>query len=94
MLEEVPPPFEGLRVDVERHNGLYARLEGANLLVSYIGYRKSLNISAKNVPGRQMRLFEAELGHKGAMMEALRELHEMTGKLIDLIEGRSDAKDQ
>lgn len=84
----------GLRVDVERNNGLYARMEGRNLLVSYIGYRKSLNISAKNVPGRQMRMFEAELGYKGAMLDALKELHEMIGRLIALIEGREDAKDQ
>lgn len=85
---------QGIRVDVERNNGLYARLEGRNLLTSYIGYRKSLNISAKNVPGRQMRLFEAELGYKGAMLDALKELHEMIGRLIALIEGRDDAKDQ
>ena len=94
VLGELPPPFDGLRVDVERNNGLYARMEGRHLLVSYIGYRKSLNISAKHAPGRQMRLFEAELGNKGAMLEAIKELHEMTGKMIALIEGRDDAKDQ
>ena len=94
LLKEETPPFKGLRVNVERNNGLYARIEGRHLLASYIGYRKSLNISAKNVPGRQMRLFETELGKKGAMLEALKELHEMIGKMIDLIEGQDDAKNQ
>lgn len=83
-----------IRVDVERNNGLYARLEGRNLLVSYIGYRKSLNIEAKHVPGRSIRLFEAELGYKGAMLDALREIREIADRLIALIEGREDAKDQ
>lgn len=79
-----------LRVDVERNNGLYARLEGRNLLASYIGYRKSLNIEAKHVPGRSIRLFEAELGYKGGMLDALRELREIVDKLIALLEGRDD----
>lgn len=92
--EETPPPFNGVRVNVERKNGLYARMEGRHLLVSFISYRKSLNIDVKCIPGRQMRLFETELGHKGAMLEAIKELHEMTGKMIALIEGRDDAKDQ
>ncbi|MBP3521987.1 MAG: hypothetical protein J6M56_00240 [Clostridia bacterium] len=81
-----------LRVDVERNNGLYARLEGRNLLVSYIGYRKSLNIEAKRVPGRSLRLFETELGYKGAMLDALHELREIADRLIALLEGREDAK--
>lgn len=85
---------KSLRVDVERNNGLYARMEGRNLLVSYIGYRKSLNIEVKHIPGRSLRLFETELGYKGAMMDALREIREIADRLIALLEGREDEKDQ
>lgn len=81
-------------MDVERNNGLYARLEGKYLLASYIGYRKSLDIRLKLIPSRNIRLFETELHKKGAMLEAIKELHEMLGKLIALLEGREDAKDQ
>ena len=83
---------KALRVDVERTNGLYARLEGRNILASYIGYRKSLNIEAKHIPGRSIRLFEAELGYKGAMLDALCEIREIADRLIALLEGREDAK--
>lgn len=83
---------KALRVDVERNNGLYARLEGRNLLASYIGYRKSLNIEAKHVPGRSIRLFETEMGYKGAMLDVLREIREIADRLIVLIEGREDEK--
>lgn len=85
---------KSLRVDVERNNGLYARMEGRNLLVSYIGYLKSLNIEAKHIPGRSLRLFETEFGYKGAMMDALREIREIADRLIALLEGREDEKDQ
>lgn len=81
-----------IRVNVERNNGLYARMEGRNILASYIGYRKSLNIEAKHIPGRSVRLFEAELGYKGAMLDALREIREIADRLIALLEGREDAK--
>ena len=81
---------KGLRVDVERNNGLYVRMEGRHLLTSYIGYRKSLNIEAKHIPGRSIRLFEAELGGKGMLLQTLRELSEMIQRLIGLIEGRAD----
>lgn len=85
---------KALRVDVKRNNGLYARLEGRNLLASYIGYRKSLNIEVKHIPGRSIRMFETELGYKGAMMDALCEIREIADRLIALLEGREDAKDQ
>lgn len=85
---------QGIRVDVERGNGLYARIEGKYLLVSYIGYRKSLDIRSKFVPNRSLRLFEKELNRKGAMLKVIKELHEMLGKLIAVLEGREDAKDQ
>lgn len=83
---------KGLRVDVEHNNGLYARLEGRNLLASYIGYRKSLNIETKHVPGRNIRLFETEMGYKGAMLDALCEIREIADRLIALLEGREDEK--
>lgn len=85
---------KALRVDIERNNGLYARMEGRHLLASYIGYRKSFCIDAKHLPGRQIRLFETELGYKGAMLEVLMELREIADKLIALLQGREDAKAQ
>lgn len=84
----------GIRTDVTRDNGLYARLEGRFLLTSYIGYRKSVNIEAKCLPGRSIRLFEAELGAKGALLMALKELREMIEALIALIEGHGEEQDQ
>lgn len=92
--DSVSAPEGGIRVDVERGNGLYVRMEGKHLLVSYIGYRKSLNICTKLAQNRQMRMFEAELGHKGAMLEAVKELRDMIGKLVEQLEGGNEAKDQ
>lgn len=93
LAEAAPAPVGGIRVDVERNNGLYARLEGRHLTASYIGYRKSLNICAKLAQNRQMRLFEEELGYKGAMLEAVKELREIFDRLIALLEGR-DGEEQ
>ena len=87
--------WQGLRVDVQRNSdGLYVRMESRHLLVSYIGYRKSLNINAKLAHNRQIRLYEAELGVKGALLESIRDLRDMMDRLASLLEGRRDAKDQ
>ena len=83
----------GIRVNIDRKHGLYARMEGRHLLVSYIGYRKSFNVEAKRVPGRSFRMFETELGKGGDMLEALKELHDITGRMVALLEG-CDAEDQ
>lgn len=93
--EATPKPEIGLCVDVERNaNGLYVRMESRHLVISYIGYRKSLNICVKLTPNRQIRLYEAELGEKGALLEAIRDMRDMMERLAALLEGRGDAKDQ
>lgn len=85
---------KSLRVNIEKKNGLYARFEGANMIVSYIGYRKSVNIEAKHIPGRCIRMFETELGYKGAMLDALKELREIMDRMIALLEGADEEQNQ
>ena len=76
----------------ESDDGAHVRLEGRHLLVSYIGYRKSLNIEAKHVRDRKIRLYDVELGGNGALIDAVRELREMADKLLSVLEGREDEK--
>lgn len=78
---------QGITLDTAENDGLYARLEGRHMLMSYIGYRGSLNIEAKRFQGRTIRLYETELGGE-ALLDALVELRDMSIKMIAMIEGR------
>lgn len=94
LADEPKKKIDGLRVNVERSRGMmYARIEGEHLTGSYIGYRRSFNIEVKGVTGRHFRMFETEIGKRGSMLQAIKELHDITGRMIALIE-ECDAKDQ
>ena len=79
---------QGIVKNTMEKGGLYARLEGRHMLMSYIAYRGSLNIEAKHFHGRTVRMYETELGGRAALLDALVELRDMSIEMIAMIEGR------